>query len=145
MGETTREIEAHIDRTREDLVSNIRELDEKVRSATDWKEYFSAHPGLALGLAFGGGALLAGIASGGLSSGSRVTAGFDGASSHMAPAVSTPKPRSVHQAQALETWDHIKGALLGMAALRLTQKIDEMIPGFQDQYQRVQSGGRRTM
>ena len=58
MDETLNEIEAHIDRTRERLGSNLRELEHKVDAATDWREYFQERPRLFLGAAVVGGAIL---------------------------------------------------------------------------------------
>ena len=39
MDETANQIEAHIDRTRERLGSNLRELESRVDAATDWREF----------------------------------------------------------------------------------------------------------
>ena len=44
MGETTDQIETHIEAKREDLRSNIEELQNKVKSATDWHQYFRSIP-----------------------------------------------------------------------------------------------------
>ena len=59
MDETANEIEAHIDRTRERLGSNLRELEDKVDAATDWREHFRERPHLFLGAAFVGGVMVA--------------------------------------------------------------------------------------
>ena len=59
MDETPREIEEHIDRTRERLGSHLKELEHKVEAATDWREHFRARPHFFLGAAFVGGAMLA--------------------------------------------------------------------------------------
>ena len=59
MDEAAHKIEAHIDRTRERLGSNLRELEDKVDAAIDWREQFRARPHVFLGGAFVGGALLA--------------------------------------------------------------------------------------
>ena len=59
MGETTNQIEAHIEETREHLGSNLRELEGKVKSATDWKYYFRKSPLIMIGAAFGGGLVVA--------------------------------------------------------------------------------------
>jgi hypothetical protein len=59
MGQTANQIEAHIESTREDLGSNLNELERKVKSVTDWKQHFQNNPMTMLGVAFGGGILLA--------------------------------------------------------------------------------------
>ena len=59
MDETANQIEAQIDRTRERLGSNLRELEDKVDAATDWRQHFEERPHLFLGAAFIGGVVLA--------------------------------------------------------------------------------------
>jgi len=59
MDQAADKIEAHIDRTRERLGSNLRELEEKVEAATDWRAHYQARPQYFLGGAFAAGVLLA--------------------------------------------------------------------------------------
>lgn len=58
MGDTTREIEAHIRNTRQHLSENIDELEQRVKSAVDWRQHYKAHPGAFVGAALGAGFLL---------------------------------------------------------------------------------------
>jgi ElaB/YqjD/DUF883 family membrane-anchored ribosome-binding protein len=57
--QTTDQIEAHIENTREELGSNFQELEQKVKSATDWRRQFRDNPKMMLGTAFAGGIVLA--------------------------------------------------------------------------------------
>jgi len=59
MDQTTDQIEAHIETTRENLGANLQELEHKVKSVTDWRRQFRENPMRMLGVAFGGGILLA--------------------------------------------------------------------------------------
>jgi ElaB/YqjD/DUF883 family membrane-anchored ribosome-binding protein len=59
MGETTDQIEAHIEMTRQQLHSNFRELAQKVKAATDWRRQVRDHPMTLIAVAFAGGVLLA--------------------------------------------------------------------------------------
>jgi uncharacterized protein (UPF0216 family) len=43
MGQTTDQIENHIENKREDLKSYLQELETRVKSATDWRHYFQSH------------------------------------------------------------------------------------------------------
>ena len=61
MGQTGDEIEGHIRTTREELRSNLQELEGRVKSAVDWRERFRRNPALGVGLAVGGGFLLAAL------------------------------------------------------------------------------------
>lgn len=133
MAETTHEIETTIDRTREDLADNLRELEDKVRSAADWKEYFDANPALFLGLAFGGALLVGSILAG------RTPRSYAGAQVE-----SETSTRAPHRERAHETVELIKGALLGVAVSRLTQFMDSMLPGFGEHYRRAEAEARHS-
>jgi len=131
MGETTDQIAAHIEDTRDDLGSNLRELEQKVKSVTDWKQHFQKNPLTMVGVAFGGGIVLASMM---------------GGKRRSRPGVSSlaagPEPHAGtdHQKyKAMETWDNIKGALIGVAATRFKDFVAEVIPGFQEQYQRTEA------
>jgi len=131
MDETADKIEAQIDRTRERLGSNLRELEDRIDAATDWREQFRARPHLFLGGAIAGGALLAAV----LRKNSRQV--FD--SSHEAHLGSVARNGVDAQEQALELWNNIKSALMGVAAMRITEYVSELIPGFDEHYRRAQS------
>lgn len=59
MGQTPDEIVTEIDRTREDLKSNLEELESRAREAADWRSQFRKHPGRLMVAAMVGGALVA--------------------------------------------------------------------------------------
>jgi hypothetical protein len=133
MGETTDQIAAHIENTRADLGANLQELEGKVKAATDWRQYFQKNPMTLIGVAFGGGVFLARLAGGhrtnrlaGLSS--RTSEGVP----RMQRAAGNPQTQ-----QVLDTLDHIKGALIGVAAERFKGFIGDIVPGFQEQFEKV--------
>jgi hypothetical protein len=127
MAETANEIEAHIDRARERLGSNLRELEDKVDAATDWREHFRERPYLFLGTAFITGLVLA-------STLRPKTAGR--------PLSSVGVHRILGggavQAQAGELWHNIQGALVGVASARIREFIGELVPGFDEHYRRAE-------
>lgn len=133
MDEAAHKIEAHIDRTRERLGSNLRELEHKVDAATDWREQFRARPHLFLGGAIAGGVLLAAVLR---PSSSRDV--FD--SSNESNLASVSRNGVNAQEQALELWNNVKGALIAVAAMRVTEYISELIPGFDEHYRRAAQG-----
>ena len=103
MEQTTRRIEKHIETTRNELGSNLHELERKVKSVTDWKEQFQKSPLLILSAAFGGGVLVAAMMN------SRSGGGDKKAYSRDA-AAADPHASTDHQKyKALQTWDNIKG------------------------------------
>ena len=64
MVQTTNQIENQIEKTRDDLHANLHELEDKVNQITDWRYHFQNHPMALVGVAFGGGVLLATILGG---------------------------------------------------------------------------------
>ena len=131
MGQTTHQIEAHIEDTREDLGSNLHELEQKVKSVTDWKQHFQTSPMTMLGVAFGGGILLATMLGG------RKNRRGDRFSSH-APGSESHAGTDHQKHKALETWDNIKGALIAVVATRFTDFVGEVVPGFHEQFQHTE-------
>jgi hypothetical protein len=128
MDETANQIEAQIDRTRERLGSNLREPEDKVDAATDWREHFRERPYLFLGAAFIGGVALA--------------SAVQPKSAGRAPSAAALNPRvngngSV-QAQALELWDNVQAALVGLASAKIKEYIGELVPGFDEHYRRAE-------
>ncbi len=142
MGETASQIENHIEDRREALGLNLRELEDKVKSVTDWRRQFQSRPLVLLSLAFGGGVLLAKIAGSSSRSrrytndGSKAAAGPD--SHRLARRASSPTID-----KAFQTWENIKGALVGIAATRVKAYADEIIPGFSEHYQKAKAEQRR--
>jgi hypothetical protein len=126
MGQTTNQIESHLGQAREDLGANFRELEQKVNEITDWRYHFRNHPMTLVGVAFGGGILLATM------TGRRRSA-------PSAPRVEpSSAPVSPYKRKAAETWDHITDALIGMAATRVTDFVGEVVPGFKEELNRRQ-------
>ena len=131
MDEAARKIEAHIDRTRKQLGSNLRELEDKVDAVTDWREHFRARPRTFIGGAIVGGALLAAVLR-------------RKASLHVVDSSNELRFASVSRGgvnahdQAFELWNNVKGALLGVAAMRITEYISELVPGFDEHFRRAE-------
>ena len=130
MDQTVHEIEAHIDRTRDRLGSNLQELEDKVDAATDWREQFRSRPFAALGVACIAGALIGAA----LHTRRPRRPAFEPASQGYRP--STLR-RIDAEGQLLDLWDNIRGALLGVAAARVQRYIGEVIPGFDEEYRRA--------
>jgi hypothetical protein len=139
MGKSTNQIEAHIENTRADLGSNLHELERKVKSVTDWKEHFRKSPMTAVGVAFGGGILLATMLGG-------HKRGRSGGRVFSSQQTGTEPHAGVHHQKhkALETWDNIKGALIGVAATRFKDFVGEVVPGFHEQFQRTEQKTKST-
>jgi hypothetical protein len=131
MGKTANQIETHIERTRDNLGSNIQELEQKVKSVTDWKYHFQNSPMTMMSAAFGGGVLAAAFLGG-----SKRRRSF---SSHEQASYPPHAETDRQKRKSLETWDNIKGALIGVAATRFKDFIGEVVPGFNQHFQRTQN------
>ena len=129
MGQKTDEIENHIQQTRDTLGANLNELEHKVKAVTDWKQHFQKNPMTMLGVALGGGVLLATMIGGRRGSGRHSANGTN----ELNAGATRPKH------EALETWDNIKGALMGVCATRFTDYVSEFIPGFKEHFHRAQA------
>ena len=85
-----------------------------------------------LGAAFGGGILLATMLGG--RRGRRGGRGLH----YSSPSSELNGGTDHHKNQALETWDNIKGALIGVAATRFKDFVGDVIPGFHEQFRRTE-------
>ena len=138
MGETSDQIERHIQKTRNDLGANFSELEEKVKTAVDWRAQFEERPVTMMALAFGGGLLLSALLPAGGSSEGRENAPPD----RDAPGHSI-KSRTAFDdkaSQTLENWDALKGALVGVATTKLSGFIEDLLPGFKQEFTKAQTG-----
>lgn len=138
MGQTTHEIEAHIQDTRENLGTNLDELEWKVKGVTDWKQHFKTKPMTMLGVAFGGGILLATTLGGRRK---KRRGGERSLSSHTIGS-ELHAGTNDQKHKALEMWDNIKGALIGVAATRFKEFVGEVVPGFHEQFQHTEEKAR---
>ena len=122
MGQATSQIAAHIEDRRAELGSNLRELEHKVKSLTDWESHFQKKPMTVLGIAVGGGILLAAALGGNKRRRRRPHRD-----------ISSDRPHSGTGQQAMQAWDNIKGALVGVAASRFKDFVGEIVPGFHEE------------
>lgn len=135
MGQTTDQIENQIESKREDLKSNLQELEARVKTATDWRHYFAEHTGTMIAAAFGGGVLLASM--------------LGGRSNPASPsqADSSADPTRAWQRgtkhEVLENLDSIKSALVGTATTKFKNILGEMVPGFTEHLAKAEANRGR--
>lgn len=151
MGETPYEIEQHIRETRDNLTDNFSELEEKVKTAVDWRAQFEERPGTMLALAFGGGVLLSALFPPGPPSHRSFLEDIDHAPSYR-DVPGTPNPRPIlaeeedrpqrQSAGGNGHWDAIKGAFVAVAADRLSGFVNDLLPGFKQELTAAQNRRR---
>jgi hypothetical protein len=120
MGERTEEIEREIEGERERLRSNLEELRARVRSSVDWRTQFRNYPLLGLGVALGGGLLLASLI------------GRRGGDTRPDGRAYLQARTSRGRGQLLNAWETLQGALIGMAVSKVTEALVEWVPGIKE-------------
>ena len=138
MGQTTDEIENHIETKREDLKSNLQELETRVKSATDWRQYFQKHTGTMVAAAFGGGILLSTMVGKGKSVGAM------SANASPAPSSSIGSRKGGNKHDVLETWNTVRSALVGVAASKFKGMLGEVVPGFSEHLAQAEGHRERS-
>jgi hypothetical protein len=138
MERSSERIEWQIDRERAVLRSNLVELENRVKSAVDWRRYFESNPPLWLGVAFGSGLLLALAASRrAYTSESEAYMRPEGS-----PRMSSSLEHSDYRRRALSrAWGSIESALIGMAAAKLKDTLAQVLPGFREHLARREGDG----
>jgi len=148
MGEKSDQIEQHIYEKRNELGENIHELQEKVRgtvdkvrNSVDWRTHFQERPMTLIGIAFAGG--LAASALFRRSRPSSYASSLTDRWNAEAPSGSTGNRRTKDwQNKATGAWEDIKGAVVGLAATKVGSALEEVLPGFQEHYQKRQEERR---
>jgi len=123
MGETTDQIEHQINRTRGELNQNLSELEQKVKSAFDWRTQFEERPMTLLAMAFGGGLLASAILPSRSSSRRKRHRGGRAEDSHRATLRSnhekSTRALNGNATPTFTSFDAFKGALVTVASTRL--------------------------
>ena len=138
MERSTERIEREIDRERAVLRSNLAEVENRVKSAVDWRRYFESNPPLWIGVAFGSGLLIAlGASRRAYTPGREAEMRMGGS-----PRVSSSFEHSDRRRRAISrAWGGIESALIGMAAAKLKDTLAQVLPGFRDALARRQGDG----
>jgi hypothetical protein len=133
MDRATDQIERHLDRERAVLLSNLEELESRVKSVVDWRRHYRSNPSLWIGLAIGGGLLMA------LAAGRRARSP---GRLEYARASAPPGGYSDYRRREISrAWRAIESALIGVAAAKLKETLLAVLPGFREQPARREGDG----
>jgi hypothetical protein len=148
MGERTDQIERHIHDTRNELGEHIDELQRKVKTTFDWRIQFQQRPWVLMGAAFGGGLLVSMMIPKRRSSSRERHRNWrpervreEGRRLEYGPQRSGPALAN----KTSSVWDNIRAALLSTGVTRLTSFIEEVLPGFQEQFRNKQTERRLVL
>ena len=135
MGETSDQIERHIQETRNDLGDNFSELENKVKTAVDWRAQFEKRPGTMLALAFGGGIVLSALLPSGHRSRGTYDEGWKPATNRdLTPSLQSASSPTGKPSETRQTVEALAGALVGVAGTRASRFIDSLLPGFEREF-----------
>jgi hypothetical protein len=133
VAERTDLIEQHIELTRYQLGNNLHELEDKVKQAADWRTYYDRNPMMMVGLAFGGGVLLASMLGG---KRERQDTPFTA----QAPRSAGYLTGATQRDPISDTWQNMKAALIGLTGAKIRSLLDDAIPGFSEHYANATRG-----
>ncbi len=131
MGEKSNQIERQIQAQRGELGYNLNELQSKVEEVTDWRAQFQKRPMLIMGAAVGGGLLLASL------TGRRARPRRHFGEESREAGFEHRRGTELQKNKALETFDAIKGAMIGVAANTFQEFLGQIVPGFTEQFQKT--------
>jgi hypothetical protein len=136
MDERADQIEQDIHKTRADLSDNLNELEEKVRSTFDWRTQFQERPMTMLAVAFGGGILVSALLP------SRRRRYIDRRTNRARDDVRATKDKAAattngNTKQVNESFDALKGALIGVAASRLGGFVGDVLSGYREEVRKA--------
>ena len=121
----TNEIEDHITSTREALDKNVAELRNRVVDAADWRKQYENNTLLSLGLAVGGGLVLAAIFTPSYVGGGRAYTSAPNGNSNSGPSALSG------------LWAGLSAAFVSMATERVGELVDSVVPGFSEHYDKA--------
>lgn len=144
MGEKPDQIERHIHEKRNELGENINELQQKVKTAVDWRAQFDRRPLAMVGVAFGGGLLLSLLIGRGRNSRDSSRSHRWRRESQRSEYASSPEKREQWEDRGPSVWDNIRDAVIAIAGSKLSTLIEGVVPGFGEQYKRKQTERRSS-
>jgi hypothetical protein len=152
MGENSEQVERHIEERRNSLSNDISELERKAKEAVDWRAQVEQRPGTMMGIAFGAGILLAAILGGG-SRRSRAPKAEEPTTALKAYSTDSNADYQVAMAAGndyqpsavIETFENVKGALLGVAIAKCEEFLEELLPGFSTQYRKAEARNKSNV
>lgn len=142
--QTTEQVTNKVDDVSEQVHEKVEQVQQKVRNATDWRHQFEERPLLGVGLAFGGGVLLASMLGSSDNKRDRNRQSY----SYGYPAQYQGSQQTytngghgatdVGRQHVSSTFDNIKGALMGVAAAQAKTYLEKSVPGFGNEYSQVE-------
>lgn len=117
------QIERHIEQTRNELSDNVNELEGRVKNVLNWRAQVEQRPITMMAAAFGGGVLLSAVLP-----------------PLRLPRTSAGWPASTNGGNGGSLpWEALKAALLGVAAAKITSFVEDLLPGFEQEFTKAKN------
>ena len=140
MGDHSNALTHELDVQRAPLGSHFEELEGKVKDIADWRRQLQKTPVTMMGLAVGGGILLSSVIGGRHSRAYYAPRRDLGQQWRNEPGFGGSERATRSQLRrASDTWDTIKGALIGVATGGLQNFLKDVVPGFTEEFHKVQT------
>ena len=146
MVQETDKIKDYIDAKRGSLERDLHEIEQRVRKAVDWREWFDRKPLAVLGAATAGGFVLSLLMRRSPSSSRSLHESASETGSTQARQSKLPSKTSFQMSRVGETFDNAVAAMLGVASHKIRDFISDAIPNFREEYREVEekrAGSRR--
>lgn len=134
-----------VQETKDQVQEKVEQVQQSVKDAADWRQQFDKRPMVGLGVAFGGGFLLAGIMGGGSKKNDDKSQnrGYSYLPQYQNPQYQAygrggPSGADVGRQHVSSTFDNMKGALMGVAAAQAKSFFEKSVPGFDKEYSQVE-------
>jgi hypothetical protein len=134
----TDKIKDYIDAKRGSLERDLHEIEQRVRKAVDWREWFDKNPVAVLGAATAGGFVLSLLMRRSPSSRVSLHESASETGSTQARQSKLPSKTSFQVNRMAETFDNTVAAILGVASHKIRDFIADVIPNFREEYRVVE-------
>ena len=126
----TAALEREIAEEKDALGENLAALEHQAKELVDWRAHVRKSPLAMMGVAFGGGLLVAAMTGSGRSRGSTRSSSARTWREHRPDTGANGEPSAAHDA-----WQMFKGALISAATTRLTSEVSKLLPGFHEHFE----------
>jgi len=138
MVQETDKIKDHIDTQRGHLERDLNEIEDRVRKAVDWREWFDRNPAAVLGAAAAGGLALSMLIR--RSPNTPRVRGFEYETDFRPASKRTQLSKTSSQINRVsDTLDNTVAALIGVASHKFRDFIADIVPNFREEYRDVET------
>jgi hypothetical protein len=145
MAENSEQVERHIEERRNSLSNDISELERKAKEAVDWRAQVDRHPGTMLSAIFRGGSRRSKSSRPAEPSSALQAYSTESNAANADYQAAMAAGEDYHGSAASQTFENVKGALLGVALAKCEEFLEGLLPGFSTQYRKAEARNRSNL